>query len=361
MPRTESLPEQFKRKVTSKKATIKDVDYIPFPTTLLNLCCTDCADKGFPIGSIVNIIGDSSTGKSIMSLGIFAEMSQYKKFKNHRFLYDDIEYGNFFDLDRMFGTNCMKRIEPATGNPEEPGSETIQHFYVNLKKAFDRKKPFLYILDSYDSLASLEDQRLAKELVKAIRKGEPPPGSYESEKVRLLNRILRDIRDDLQQHNSALVVISQVRENLDGGLFSKKYRRAGGKALKHYCNLEIWLANLKSIVEKKRVIGHYVKAKVDKNRITGKVRDCTFPVYYDYGIDDIGSCVEFMLNENAWRKKDGHIYVNGDLKSSTGLKDIDSIIQLVEDTDQEKQLRKIVQEVWEEIEEEVLLNRKPRY
>ena len=88
------------------------------------------------------------------------------------------------------------------------------------------------------------------------------------------------------------------------------------------------------------------------------------PIYYSFGIDDIGSCVDYLIDEGHWKKaktKKG--------KEGTGIKakefdfkgTREKLIQYIGDNNMEKDLRDIVGDVWKEIEDAVKINRKKRY
>jgi len=89
------------------------------------------------------------------------------------------------------------------------------------------------------------------------------------------------------------VIISQVRENIQPFSF-EKYTRSGGKALDFYAHTVLWLATLKKIVKKEKSVGVVVKAKTTKSKTPRPFRDCQFSIVFDYGIDNIGSNLDYL-------------------------------------------------------------------
>ena len=63
------------------------------------------------------------------------------------------------------------------------------------------------------------------------------------------------------------------------------------------------MKTISSIKSKSRIIGDNISARITKNKITGKRREIEFPIYYDYGIDDIGSMIDFIIEEDHWKVK----------------------------------------------------------
>ena len=111
------------------------------------------------------------------------------------------------------------------------------------------------------------------------------------------------------------------------------------------------------IIKRDRTIGNKVKAKITKNKLTGKVREVEFPIFYDYGVDDIRSCIEWMVKENFWVKK--KLTINAPELNIEGT--ADKIIKQIEDRGLERKLKRAVGNAWKNVEDTLLLNRKPKY
>ncbi len=145
-----------------------------------------------------------------------------------------------------------------------------------------------------------------------------------------------------------------------GAMFEKQ-TRAGGRALKFYAMLELWSSvknRLKKTVRgKAREIGIVAQVKVKKNRFTGKNRTVEIPIYHSFGFDDLGSCIDYLLAESHWVKKGGDIYAKE--FDFTGSRE--DLISHIETQNLEKQLRTLTGEVWAEIEEACVVQRKSRY
>jgi recombination protein RecA len=331
---------------------------IPTGSVLLNLACSDRIDGGWGAGKIANLIGDSSSGKTLLALSMFAECANRPEFDGYDFIYDDVEQACEFDMGKLFGPKVTDRIQaPQYDGDSKLYSDTIQQFHANVFGAIESGRPFIYVLDSFDALTSVEELGRAEESAKATRDGKELKGSYRMEKPKLTSELLRQIKARLRESNSFLLIISQTRDNIDPMSFEKK-TRSGGKALRFYSSHEVWMALAGKIKAKDRVIGSNVKVKVSKNKLTGKQREVQFPIYYDYGVDDLGSCIDFLVSEGYWQKK-GDKIVAKDL----GLEGMRR--KLIQDVEGEigmaQRVYQTTQICWKDVEDSLKLDRKPKY
>lgn len=330
---------------------------LPTGSVMLNLACSDSAFGGYGSGKIVNLIGDSSAGKSILALTGLAEMCYDPRFDKYKLIYDDAEQAREFDVEYLFGKKAADRIVFR----DKDASETIEEFYGNVLTELDGPNPIVYVLDSFDSVTSEAEQDRSDEYKK---KKDKKSGSYKTEKPRMASEILRVIKGKVRDSASLIIIISQTRDTIGFGAMFTPKSRSGGKALKFYCTHEIWLSVLGAEKSKDLVIGNWVGAKVSKNKLTGKKRDVSFPIFYDYGVDDVGSAVDFLIEIGTWKK------VPADKKNGTpaGIKNdlVDNcsknrLIHTIETTNRKNDLFAIVQKAWTEREESVKLDRVSRF
>ena len=179
--------------------------------------------------------------------------------------------------------------------------------------------------------------------------------------------MLRQECGKLEETKGALLIISQTRDNLTPMSFEKK-KRSGGTALKFYCTHEVWVILIKPIKKgpkgRERRVGAEAEVKVTKNKVTGKRRTVCFDIYDGYGIDDIGSMIDFLLDEKEWTGGGASkIDTKGDMGFSSGIMR-DALIEHIE-TDKTKgrlkELKKIVTETWKAIEKSLEPKRVSKY
>lgn len=359
-----SLATQMVRHATKKEIAeeshIAPGDLVPMGSTLLNLAMSGTIHGGAKKGTMVNVIGASHGGKTVLALTTFAEANRKKSFNNHAFIYDDVERANSFDMNYLFGALTAKRIQNARPDKEEQFSTTVQHFQANLTHWLKKGDPFIYVLDSYDALDAMEDQKKMEEMVDALEKDKKDnPGTYGMAKAKAGSSILRSVTSGLSSSKSVLFIISQTRDNVDPRSFVKE-TRSGGRALKFYAHHEMWLKPIGEIKKQDTPIGNSVEINITKNKITGTHRKVVIDIYYDYGIDDIGSCIDYLLKQGHW-SGGGSAKINHkgdfDFENCTRPK----FISLIEKNDLHRQLQRIVEKVWNEFENGLRLGRKNKY
>lgn len=373
--------EDVKKKLESprRKRSISMRDCLSTGSTLLNLACTGRPDVGFPMGHYVYFVGDTDSGKTFFCLTCLAEAVRNKRFKDHRFVYDGGEFGALMDMEKFFGKAVMERLEPPYYSIIDDVkilrySETIEEFYFNLQENL-KQGPCIYILDSMDSLSSTYEGKKFDEKEKAFRGGAEAKGDYGDGKAKVNSSMMRRMLPLLQSTGSILIVINQTRDNPAAGMFESKKTHSGGKALSFYASIKLLSSVKGSIVKqvnkKKRKIGTHVRIEVKRSRVTGKQREVIVPIYPSVGIDDLGSCVDFLVAEGRWKKNSsGLINTGGDFVGTgedvgTGGGAISAraneLVQYVEENELERTLRRLVGKVWNEIEDACSVERKPRY
>ena len=330
-------------------------DFVGSGSTLLNLALTDNPRGSFRKGSIISFVGDSSAGKTFFSMTMFAEAMIHKHFKDHRIIYDDTEGGNSINLAKFFGQEVADKVE----EPSNGCSTTIEEFYFNLDDALNEGKPFIYVMDSMDGVSSVADNSKFEEQKKANRKGKETAGSFGASKAKVNSEGLRVLSGKLKNSESIVFLISQTRDDLGFGFNTKT--RSGGKSIKFYSNVEMWASVTETIKKtvngKPRIIGNNVKLKVTKNRYTGFKHEVTVPILPSYGIDDITSCVDYLISEKEWTGSGSKINApDFDYKGT-----FKGLIKHIEDNGLENELSIICGRVWKEIKDKCSSKRKGRY
>ncbi len=343
---------------------VPTADLLSTGSTLVNLACSGNPAGGFPLGHYVYFVGDTDSGKTFLCLTCFAEATLRKRFADYRLIYDGGEYGAMMNLKRFFGQAVADRIEPPAR--DEDGvpwpSETIEDFYFNLDDALDDDRPFIYVLDSMDVLTSDYEGQKFRERKRESRGGPKAKGDYGDGKARINSRGLRRVLTDLRDTKSLLIIINQTRDNPAASRFESTKTHSGGHALSYYAVLKLWSSVVgpikREVRKRKRIIGNRIRVAVQRSRITGKPRTVTVPIYPTYGIDDVGSCVEYLVLERHWKKnKEGVITAPEFDYEGRGA----GLVERIEAAGDERNLRRLTARVWREVEDACDVGRKPRY
>jgi RecA/RadA recombinase len=339
--KTKKVVDEIKESVTKKNTNKKD---------LLSSGCTvfDLVTGKLPFG-IINIVGDTTTGKTYLTLEILAHLR--KKFgKKLKWFWDKAEGRFSWNTENMYGYDVLP------DEMEKRKSITVEDMAFNLKKELDSLKQdefLIYIIDSLDGLSS--DEELKREdKMQAAKKAEKKleTGTFAMGKAKDLSKFFRLRTKEIADKKCILLVISQVRDNI-GITFGRQYRRNGGKGLDHYSDVIAWLAVAEKHKKKGREYASTIKIKTDKTSNGQPRREGFIELVYDYGVDNVLTNINFLY----------------DLKTETGknianinkkLLDWESmeftrkkLIQYIEENDLENDLENKVVEKWNEIEQSI--------
>jgi len=301
---------------------------------------------GWPLTRIANIVGDESTGKTLLAIEACANFA--RQFSQGEIFYREAE--SAFDeayagalgmpLDRV------KFIEPDK-------FVTIEDFYEDLCDAVEytakRNSAGLYIVDSLDALSD-----------KAELKTGFDEGTYGTAKAKQMARLLRLVKQEVAKARMCLIIISQTRDKISEGFaarFGKKKTRSGGTALNFYASQCLWLSPMDHVRETiegvKEDVGIRIKAKCEKNKIALPYRQCEFVIRFGQGIDSLTSSLDWLENYNKW----GEV-IDVTRKTYIGR------VNAMSDKDYWEEARRIdkaVTELWAQREEKVLAKTRHKY
>lgn len=207
--------KNIKKALTSRKRKepVPTKDLLGTGSTLLNLACSGKIQGGWPKGKYVYLVGDSRALKTWLALSALAEACANKHFEGYRLIYDNVEDGALMDIEKFFGEKVAGRIEPpevSTVYDHLPiYSETIEDLYFHIDDALKVGKPFIYIIDSMDSLSSDYEGKKFDERKDASRKGTKAKGDYGDGKAKYNSANLRKVLSGIRDTKSILMIISQ--------------------------------------------------------------------------------------------------------------------------------------------------------
>lgn len=308
---------------------------------------------GYPKGKIVNVVGDNSTGKTLLSLEFLASAKKQLKEKFVCF-YDDAESGFSFDCKKMYGFDPIREDQENSTTMEKWLEQTDRE----LLNATKKQTP-IYVLDCLDALSDSEEIERNEEQIDTIRKGrEYTKGSFGGSKPKKLGSNLRILNNPIKEKNMILIIISQVRENI-GVMYGPKYRRAGGKALDFYAGQIIWLAVAEKMEKFDRAFGVRLKVKNTKNKVGKPFRSCFIDVLFDYGVDNITSNINFLYDlltdQGKLKEKKSLVDWNGKDYS------VKELISYIEENNLEEELAGKVIKKWNDIENKISVSRKSKW
>lgn len=257
-----------------------DLQFIHSGCTLL-----DCVlGGGYPLGRVVNIVGDKSTGKTLLAMEASANF--LLQFPRGQVRYLEAEAAFDDSYARSLGIPIGKRM--AVIEDILTVEKWCEDLETMLEAHIKSKQPGLYIVDSLDALSDEAEQ--GRDLEK---------GTYGGDKAKQMGKIFRRVVRQLKDTQVCLIIISQVRDKI-GVMFGERYSRSGGKAMDFYASQAVWLSHLKTLTKQKskvdRAVGVRIKAKCKKNKVGLPFRECEFSILFHYGVDDEEANREWLLS-----------------------------------------------------------------
>lgn len=266
-----------------------DLRFVSTGCALLNLVISCRVDGGYVLGRMTNIIGDKSTGKTLLAIEACANF--HRQYPRGKIFYREAEAA----FDKSYAATLGM---PAAADYGDERLDTVEDFERDLKACCDKakasKQPGLYILDSMDALS--DEAEMSREVGEA---------TYGTGKAKANSVLFRKLTRLIQDADVCLIIISQIRDKI-GFVIGDKTTRSGGKALDFYASQAIKLAHIATLVSTiggvKRPTGVRVKAKCTKNKVALPFRECTFIIRFGYGVESYEAGMEWVL-ENK-RQKD---------------------------------------------------------
>lgn len=258
---------------------------------------------GLPFGSIIQIWGDSSAGKTFIKNEMIASTYWAMGGPTGNLVWesDDSETGDTFNTDRLYGVNVHPPVR-VVGPYKFTDSATVEEMDGKLTNMLEYMPPDHYGIYAVDSLDGLADAtKKKKEAARAAlqRQGKDvvDDGDYGAQVARFLSQdFFRTKHRTLEQKNVTLIIVSQTRTNLGAGMYAPKRKTSNGDAMEFYCHTRLQLKRLCYIEKEGDKVGVVVKAITTKSKTPRPYREVVYSVYFDYGIDNIGSDIDYLFD-----------------------------------------------------------------
>jgi recombination protein RecA len=260
--------------------------YVDSGSYALNKVISGAYNGGYPIGSITEIYGESSSAKTVFLTHAFIG-AQREGFYT---VMVDNEHAYSPSFAETLGLDASKLIYA-----EPECLEDCFEFIEKSIKAIRKKDADTPILIGYDSIGTSPTR---KEMDDDFGKNSEMGGAL---RAKVAGQCLRRINPLLRKHKAGLIIINQVRSKVGVMFGDPRTRAGGGKALLYYCGTSLETASSKSdqmFDERKNPLGITGTIKAVKNKITKPFQNCEFKLLYDKGI-----VPEFGLTESYY--KDG--------------------------------------------------------
>lgn len=290
---------------------------------------------GWPLGRMTNIIGDRSTGKTLLAIEAFANM--HAAYPKGLKMYREGEAA----FDPPYAQSIGMPIDVVDFGPKGKRWKLIEDVFADLtekiSEAKRKKQPGIYVIDSLDSLSTKLDMDR-----------EFGVQTYRTDKPTMLGELFRKLTSDIEEAQIAFLVISQVRAKI-GATFGDKTTRSGGAALDFYATIINKLHHIARISSTvggiKRVTAVTIRAQNTKNKICEAFRECQFSIRFGYGINDAASCLSWLIEVKKQSALDG-LSIE---KAKKLLKYLDDLDRSCLD-DWSDEIKRVTSKVWDDVE-----------
>ncbi|MED6300328.1 MAG: recombinase RecA [Verrucomicrobiota bacterium] len=289
-----------------------DVDVIPTGNLLIDRAL---GVGGFPRGSIFEVYGPESSGKTTLTLTAIAQAQK----NGGLAAFVDVEHALDPQYAKKLGVNMDNLLvsQPSSGEEALRIVETLVR-----SNALD-----LIVLDSVAALVT--KQELDGEI------GDSTVGAQ----ARLMSAAMRKLTSIIAKARTTCIFTNQIREKI-GVMFGSPETTPGGRALKFYSSVRVDIRRIGAIKHTDgTVLGNRTRLKVVKNKVAPPFTEAEFDIMYNEGISAVGSLLDLALEHGILLKRGSWFSYKGE--------------QLGQGRDATKDALKADEKMYEEIEKSV--------
>lgn len=234
---------------------------------------------GWPIGRIIEIYGNESSGKSSICYHAIAEFQ--KRFPEEEVAIVDTEFA--FDL--TYAKNLGVVTEYLIVHQPESGEQAL-----NVLEQLIESGVKLVIVDS---VAGLTPQ---VEMTGEI-------GDVQvATQARLMSSGLRRLVSKIGRANATVIFTNQIRDIINKFGFGEKTTTSGGKALKFYSSIRVELKKVGQEKVGEVVISSKIKAVIKKNKTFPPFKVANFIITFGCGIDSVAAILDQAIDKKVIKK-----------------------------------------------------------
>jgi recombination protein RecA len=251
--------------------------------------------RGLPFGRMVEGWGESSSGKSIFLLDLFAQVQKMGGI------------GIYADPEESLDPNwaIRNKIDPELLLMLK--CATVEEFFSRLfgegkKKGLIQKirakDPDSPILTGLDSLAALSTEvELASEF-----------GKQDFTKARWVSQAMRKVVEMCDRYGVLLVILNQVREKVMV-MYGDKETTPGGRAVRFFSAISLRFKTKRKLLldvkdsKEKRIIGVRSKIFVQKNRVARPFGEAFINILFDQGMTVYSGLLAVLLKSGIVKRK----------------------------------------------------------
>ena len=269
-------------------------DFISTGATMLDVAISNRPNGGIAVGRITELTGLEGSGKSLIGAQMIANTQKRGG------------VGVLIDTETAVNAEFFKAVGIDMNKLVYVQLQTVEEIFDAITTIIEevRKDP-----KKRDKLVTIVVDSVAAASTKKEMEADFGKDGYATDKAIIISKAMRKITGLLGRERIALVFTNQLRQKMNAMAFSDPWTTSGGKAIAFHASTRLRLSLLGKISNSSGdVIGVKVKANVVKNRLGPPHRTAEFEIYFNRGIDDLGSWLKVM-KENKMVKQAGAWYV----------------------------------------------------
>jgi recombination protein RecA len=268
-------------------------DFISTGATMLDVAISNRPNGGIAVGRITELTGLEGSGKSLIGAQMIANTQRRGG------------VGVLIDTETAVNAEFFKAVGIDMNKLVYVQLQTVEEIFDAITVIIEevRKDP-----KKRDKLVTIVVDSVAAASTKKEMEADFGKDGYATDKAIIISKAMRKITGLLGRERIALVFTNQLRQKMNAMAFSDPWTTSGGKAIAFHASTRLRLSLLGKISNSSGdVIGVKVKANVVKNRLGPPHRTAEFEIYFNRGIDDLGSWLK-VLKENKMVKQAGAWY-----------------------------------------------------
>ena len=282
----EEVPVEADDKVVFAEFEAPIKDWFSTGCTVLDLAISNSTKGGIPMGRIIEIQGNPSTCKTVLGMTILGATQR----KGGIAFFCDVENTFHSEFHAKYGVEISNADTFRLGfwdSEDKLSPQTIEELfdvYIASILELNDERPKVVVIDSLSALTTNVEE--------ADKLGD---GTYGTSRAKMMSAALRKYNPiKLSKANTTLIFLNQVRDNISG--YGKKQVTSGGKALSFYASTIISLKQGSKICNSKTdaPIGVEIDFAIEKNKAGVPFREGVFRIYFEYGLDNVWSNLNFL-------------------------------------------------------------------
>ena len=266
---------------------------------------------GLPRGRIVEIYGPESSGKTTLTLEVIAQCQKL----GGTAAFIDAEHA----LDPIYAEKLGVNVDELLVSQPDTGEQALEVADIMVASGgID-----ILVIDSVAALVP-----------KAEIEGEMGD-HHVGLQARLMSQALRKITGNVQNSDTLVIFINQIRHKI-GVMFGSPETTAGGNALKFYSSVRMDIRRIGTVKDGDEAVGNETRVKVVKNKVSPPFKQAEFQILYNKGINRLGELIDkgadldIIEKAGAWYSYNGEKIGQGKANSIEFLEQNPKLLKNIE-------------------------------